>query len=306
MLVAVIMIFVVLSFTGVAVLDVSYNSRTASLETVDNIKVQYALESEINESLWLINSGEDSLVNEEEDGIITNWDPETEVLTISIDSLGVLTEVNLDLSEDTHFERGLASISNIESNGYSYSTSSTHSSRKFKFMPDVDLQYFIDNAVKIHNGNERSWNKDSLSTEGIHIFTGNNLNVTDINLNNSTLVFTGRNITFSGNTVKAPVPGESEDALPALLVTDSDVVFTVSSANHVEGAVYCAGELKLENATLTGPVVGELISLLDDVEFIDSDYDDYYRWTAGFGDIDSYDWPKQVSRWTTTKWGKSS
>jgi len=75
MLVAVIMIFVVFSFTGVAVLNVSYLSSSSSIETIHNIKLQHEMESSINEALWIINSGTDSLVNVSSDGITTLWNP---------------------------------------------------------------------------------------------------------------------------------------------------------------------------------------------------------------------------------------
>ncbi|MCF7824422.1 MAG: hypothetical protein K9N35_09665 [Candidatus Marinimicrobia bacterium] len=303
MLVAVIMAFVVLSFTGVAVLDVAYNSKSTSLETVANIKVQYIVESEINEALWLINTGTDSLVNTSADGITTSWDSDTHVLTVSVDTLNVSSEIAIDLDNDTHFDRGFASKNDIESHGYSYTTNENHSSRKFKFMPDVDLQYFINNAVNIEHGNDNSWNAAEITEEGIHIFTGNNLVVENINLSNSTLVFTGKNITISNNFISAPTPSIYENTLPALIFTDTEYPVTISAGNTISGTIYSVGQLNLENASITGPVVGDIISLLEDVTLVDDET--YYGWAAGFGDVDSYDWPKQIGRWTTTKWGKT-
>ena len=85
MLVAVLMLFVVFSFTGVAVLNVSYLSSANSAETVNNIKLQYATESSINEALWRINTGVDSLVNTNADGIVTLWDETTNILSVNVD-----------------------------------------------------------------------------------------------------------------------------------------------------------------------------------------------------------------------------
>ncbi len=304
MLVAVIMVFVLFSFTGVAVLDLATVSSSASLETVHNIKVQYVVESSINEALWLINTGEDSLVNRDENGVITDWNADTEVLTISVDTLGMEAEITLDLAVDTHFKRGLASKSGININGHSCDTADKHASRKFDFMPNVDAVYFETNAINTENGNEMSWSAADFSSEGIYIFNGNNITLDGLNLSNSTLVFTGSNITFINNTITAPVPGEGADALPALIITDPEANFTVSSSNHIEGAIFCAGQINLENATLTGPVVGEFISLESDITLIDTEHDAYYTWTVGFGEEDTYDWPKQVGRWTTTTWEK--
>jgi len=305
MLVSVIMIFLVLSFTGVAVLDISYSSRTASQETVDNIEVQYALESEINESLWQINSGEDSTVNCEEDGFIINWNADTKVLIISVDTLGVLAEISLNLSEDTHFQRGMASCAGIETNGYDTGIEEENRIRSFDFLPTVDLQYFVDHAVKVHNGNENAWKDDFLANEGIHIFTGNNISIDSVSVNNSTLVFTGKGITFTGtNTIKAPVPVDSADALPALVFVDPDNDFIINENDHIEGAIYCAGQLTIESAALTGPIIADFISLNDDIDILDSEFNEYYRWTLGFGDQDDYDWPKQIGRWKTNTWSK--
>jgi len=306
MLVAVIMIFVVFSFTGVAVLDVAYNSRAASIETVNNIRVQYVVESAVNEALWLINSGKDSLVNRTADGITSNWNGETEVLTISVDTLDTVSEITLDLTSDTHFERGLASKSGIGSNGYTYGNSDEHAARKFDFMPDVDAAYFATNAIRTENGNERSWNSSDFTDEGIYVFNGNNLTIDGVNLTNSTMVFTGSNITFINCILTAPLPGEGSAPLPALLITDPNANFTVASSNHIEGAIFCAGQINLQDATLTGPVVGEFISLEDNITLMDSGNDAYYTWTVGFGEEDSYDWPKQVGRWTNTKWESST
>jgi hypothetical protein len=306
MLVAVIMIFVVLSFTGVAVLDISYNSRTSSIETVDNIKTQFVIESSINEALWLINTGADSLVNSTEDGVTIIWSAETNILTVAVDTFGVASTVSLDLTADTHFDRGLASNKEIKTNGHSFDLTDNHTNRKFDFMPEADLVYFEANAVNIENGNEMSWSVDDFTAEGIYVFNGNNLTVDGLNLANSTLIFTGSNINFINCTITAPLPVAGENALPAIVVTNTASNFTVASSNWVEGAVFCAGQVNLENATLTGPVVGDLINLNSNITFIDNDYDEYFTWAAGFGDVDSYDFPKQVGRWTTTEWGKSN
>jgi len=131
MLVAVIMIFVVMSFTGVAVLDVSYNSRTASMATIENIKVQYMLESSVNETLWRINTGVDSLVNTDIDGITTSYNADTGLLTVSLDTLNTEAEITMDLTEDTHFNRGIASENAIPSDIADAGITKDNQGRKF-------------------------------------------------------------------------------------------------------------------------------------------------------------------------------
>lgn len=303
MLVAVIMIFVTFTLTGVAVLDLSAVSSMASQETVNNIKLQYAVESSINEALWRINSDVDSLVNTSTDGVICEWDSSTQTLSVDIDRFDMESEIQLDLSQDTHFQRGLASDSPINTYGYSTGVDEDHRLRLFSFMPAVDLHYFLDNALKVHNANQASWKGDEVSGEGIHIFTGNNIEIDSIFLNNSTLVFTGKGITFTGNnTIRAAIPFDSTVALPAIVFTDPETVFTLVAGNRIEGAIYCAGQINLENAVLTGPVVAKTIFLNDDLNLLDGEYAEYYRWALGFGAQNDYDWPKQIQRWKVNKW----
>lgn len=307
MLVAVIMFFVVLSFTGVAVLDISYTSKTSSMETVDNILMQYTIESTISESLWKINVGADSLVNMDIDGITVVWDSIEQVLTVDVADFGLESQVALDLSDDTHFERGIASNTDILTNGYTTGIEEENRVRVFNFLPDIDIDFFYDNKVKVHNGNDQSWKSEYLDTEGIHIFTGNNLLLDSISITNSTLVFTGKGITFTGtNSIKAPLPTGSSPALPALIFLSTDEDFTISAGDRVEGAIFCAGQLNIESAQLTGPIVGNVISLNDNIDLMDGDYSEYYRWTEGFGSQEDYDWPKQIGRWKTNTWGKAT
>ncbi|MCF7808139.1 MAG: hypothetical protein K9M49_08510 [Candidatus Marinimicrobia bacterium] len=304
MLVAVIMSFLVLSFTGVAVLEVANTSRTVSNQTIQNIKLQFALETAVNEALWRINCGVDSLVNLDENGVLCVWDSTDLVLTVSVNDGKYESEVELDLSDDTHFDHSLASSNFIEFNGYDAGLTKQKQSRVFTFLPQADYEYFETHSVETHNGNYNSWKEDFLAQEGIHIFTGNNLLLTDINITNSTLVFTGKNIFFSGsNTLTAPAPLDSASALPALVFTNPDANLHLASGDHIEGAIFCAGEISIEGSTLTGPIVGKTISLHADLNLLETEYSQFYGWALGFGAVDEYDWPKQIGRWTSTTWG---
>ena len=114
MLVAVLMIFVVFSYTSVAVLHISNLSSSTSGEIVNSIKLQYAMESSVNKTLWRINNSPDSLVNMNADGITTVWDASNQVLSVNINKFEMETELLLDLSGDTHFDRALAADETIE------------------------------------------------------------------------------------------------------------------------------------------------------------------------------------------------
>jgi len=324
MLIAVLMIFTVFSFTGVAALNVAFLSSSSAAETVNNIKLQYAMESSINESLWRINNGPDSLINADADGIMTEFDPLLNTLCVKVDKFQMEGEILLDLSEDTHFDRALASDETIATNGNETDIDEDHSSRFFTFMPEVDLDYFYDNAVAVHGEWLHRWDGDSdheddeAFAEGIHVFTGSFIELRNMTLSNCTLVFTGRAILFSNsNTISAPVPADSADALPALVFTNPSNYFLVAAegTNHdqedvINGAIYTAGTIILRKGELSGPIVGKTISLEDgigyanNIRFRDSEHPWFYRWTAGFKNKSQYDWPKQIGRWKTNKWQK--
>ncbi|MCF7922847.1 MAG: hypothetical protein K9M55_09110 [Candidatus Marinimicrobia bacterium] len=59
MQVAVLIIFLVFSYSGVVILNVSSLSSASSVETVNNIKLQDVIDSSIHEPLWRLNNGPD-------------------------------------------------------------------------------------------------------------------------------------------------------------------------------------------------------------------------------------------------------
>ena len=315
------MIFTIFSFTGVAVLNESYLSNSTSMETINNIKLQYATESTINEALWRINTGVDSLVDSDVDGIVTIWDASLNILSVNVDKFEMEAEISLDLSEDTHFDRALASDETITTNGYDTEIEDENRSRFFTFMPEVDLDYFIDNAVAIHNESYKTWDywwEVEMGGEGIHVFTGDYVELKNCRFLNSTLVFTGTNITFEHQIqIDAPVPVDSADAMPALVFTNEDNYFEIEAEgknydreDKINGAIYTAGTIVLKKGQLSGPIVGKTITMEHGVEynnqidFKDTEHPKHYRWHKGFKHKKHYDWPKQIGRWKTKKWGK--
>ncbi|MEA3287324.1 MAG: hypothetical protein U9Q77_08105 [Candidatus Marinimicrobia bacterium] len=310
MLVAVIMVFVVFSFTGVAVLNISYLSSSTSMETVNNIKLQYTVESSINKALWKINSGVDSLVNFSSDGVTAIWDSTTQVLSVNVDRFQMESEILLDLSEDTHFDRGIAAEESIDLDGNNDGLSDEHRARGgFGFLPQVDMDYFNDNAVEIHTDNWKTFDAADLTTEGIHIFTGNFIAIEDITLNNSTLVFTGFMVFFKGDNYITAPPADSTGALPALVFThpwQSFDLYSPAGNETILGAIYCKQTIFLRNGTVSGPIVGRIVSMSNNFDFLDTENNDYYQWTHGFGERSHYDWPKQIGRWRINKWAKKS
>ena len=318
------MIFVVFSFTGVAVMNVSFVSSQQSAQTKQNIINQYQAESTVNQALWRINNGVDSLASFVDGPTISVYDTVNNILTIKVDQFEMEQEISLDLSEDTHFNRALASDEEITTNGYDTGYEEENRERVFPFMPEADLNFFMDNAVEVHNENWKQWNggsnheDDEDFAEGIHVFTGSFISLKNMNLNNCTLVFTGIFVGFEhSNVITAPTPIDSADAMPALVFTNPWNWFVVNAEgdhydkeDKISGAIYTAGTIILKKGELTGPIVGKVISLqagnnyVNEIDFLDSEFPEYYRWTKGFKDRKHYDWPKQIGRWRHNKWGK--
>lgn len=309
MLVAVIMVFVIFSFTGVAVLDLSTTSSLSALETVDNIKLQYAVETAINEALWLINTDADSLVNSDADGITTVWDETTQVLSVTVDKFNMESEILLDLSDDTHFDRGIAAEGTITLDGNDPGLSDVRQVRSnFQFMPEVDLAYFENNATQIHEEDGKLWTNNTFPN-GIHVFTGDNITLQNVRLESGTMVFTGHHINFRYNNEITAPPADSSGAHAALIFTHPDQSFSLYSPDANEkilGAIYCKNTIILQNGTVSGPILGHDVALSADFDILDAENEQYYQWTHGFGDHDNYDWPKQIDRWLINKWVRNS
>lgn len=309
MLIAVLMIFTVFSFTGVAVLNVSYLSNTNSMETINNIKLQYATESSINEALWRINIGTDSLVNSSVDGITTLWDADNQILSVNVDKFQMESEIELDLSEDTHFDRGIAAEETVELDGYDPGLDEDRQVREnFDFLPEVDTQYFLDNAVQVHNESWKVWNNETFE-DGIHVFTGNYIWIDDCDIAAGTLVFTGHHVRFIGDNNITAAAGDTTATFPALVFTNPNQDFEAYSPDGNEtitGAIYAKGDIELNNGNISGPIMGKNVTLRNHFNLRDNENADRYRWTRGFGARGNYDWPKQIDRWNIRKWIKKN
>jgi len=309
MLVAVLMLFLVFSFTGVAVLNVAYVSASASAETVNNIKLQYASESSINEALWRINTGVDSLVNSNVDGITTVFDPVLNILSVNVDMFQMETEILLDLSEDTHFDRALAAEETVDLDGYVADVEEDHQARGgFNFLPEADIQYFLDNATQVHGDSWKVW-KNNTFPDGIHVFTGNYIAIQDIRITSGTLVFTGHHVNFWGdNDITAPL-GDTTSTSAAVIFTNPNQnfdIFSLSGSETIIGAIYCKGDIDIHNGNISGPIIGRNVTLNNHHTILDQEHSNRYRWTKGFGHRSDYDWPKQIGRWKTKTWKKKT
>ncbi len=303
------MIFVVFSFTGVAVLNVSYLSSSNSVETINNIKLQYATESSINEALWRINQGADSLVNTDVDGITTLWNSTTSILAVNVNKFEMESEILLDLSDDSHFDRGIAAEETVTLDGYDAGLDEERQVRSnFDFLPEADIQYFLDNATAVHTESFKTW-KDNTFPDGIHVFTGYFIKLEDVRITSGTLVFTGHHVTFLGENEITAAPGDTSATNAALIFTNPDQDFQAYSLGGNEtitGAIYAKGNIDLHSGNISGPIMAKNVTLKNNFNLLDNENTDRYRWTHGFGQKNGYDWPKQIDRWETKKWNKKN
>ncbi len=299
MLAAVLTLFMVFSFSGVAVLNLSSYTALENQNAVQSMRNQYEVESSVNVALWRINNTDDEL--DYEDGYVSvAYDSSLKELVVSIDRFDKSYEVSMDMSEDHHFNRAIAASDSIELDGNTLTVDESHKTRGFDFLPDVDLDYFTDNAVAIHSGSFKSYS-DTTFAPGIHVFTGSFITLNDVTVN-GTLVFTGRFVWWTGE-MNITAYSDSLTSMPAAVFTHASETVHIGNAgggdtDHINGAIYAAGRIiLLEGAEITGPVIGRVVSLSDDYDFLDTEYNDYYKWTNGFGNYSDYSWPKHIGRW---------
>lgn len=299
MLVAVLTMFLVFTMSGVAVLNLSTFTALESQNAVQSLKNQYDVESSVNVAMWKINNVSDTFGSYEDGNVTVEYDSLTNELVASIDRFDKTYEIAMDLSDDHHFNRGIAATDSITLNDNNLTVAADHSTRKFNFLPDADIDYFTDNATQVHTGYFKSFSGDTLN--GIHIFTGSFLWLEDMVVN-GTLVFTGRFITFAGS-MTITAQADTNYAYPALVFTNASERVEIGTldpadTDRISGAIYAKGSILLmENAELTGPVIGRVVSLDDDYDFLDSENNKYYKWTRGFGEYGNYSWPKHIGRW---------
>jgi len=301
MLAAVLSLFMIFSFTGVAALNLSSFTAMETQDAVQNMKNQYTVESAINLSMWRINAGADSLVNYS-DGVVTAaLDTFTNELSVSIDRYEKLYQVTVDLSASSHFDVALAARDSILLNDNDLTAD--RGMHIFDFNLDVDLQYFYDNAYKVH-GNDQKTFQNAQMHNGIHVFEGNDITLENLELASGTFVFLGTNISFDQDIY---VNADTSMNLPAMIFLNplENVSMAYNDAGDnfiVNGAIYAAGNIGLTDGQLTGPVMGSVISLNDDMTFTDNvnGNGNHYGWKNGFGNREDYDFDKQIGRWRVT------
>jgi len=297
MLAAVIMMFMVFIYSGVAVLDLSTHTSMENQNAVQSLKNQYAVESVVNIALWRINACDDSLGNFQQDEVISQYDSTSKELTVTIDRYDKQGGVTVSLQEDTHFNHGLSARQGIDYNGYSLTAE--NDPREFDFLPEADLPYYFNNAVEVHTESNHTFL--SLS-DGIHVFVGNNITIKNVTVH-GTLVFTGNFISFDKHVT---IIADTTIGDPALVFTDPNESFSFHEDNGadrytINGPIYSEGTLYLRDGDLSGPIVADRIVLESNIDLTDEVSPQFYKWTQGFGSQEDYPNPVHVKKWKTHK-----
>ena len=300
-IIAIMVTAIIFSITGLGVLNLAQavilDAQTAAHTLEDQIEV----ESVANIALWRLNTGADSLGSLSSGDITSTFDSTDLILTVELATAEDTSGFKLTLEEDHHFRRAIGTRNTISQSTYLIGEEKEHRLREnFGFLPIVDLAFWMNLADTIYTEHDRTY-LDTDLREGILIFTGDGVKIQDVSLYNTTMIFTGTGIDFIRDNIVSATQNDSL-VYPALVFTDSVFTFFVnewfsSRQDHIYGAIYSAGSILLRKGELSGPVVARHVLLWRNMDFIDDQYPQYYRWPRGFGDFSAYDWPKQVALW---------
>ena len=301
-IVAIMISAVIFSATGLGVLNLATVVNLDTQAAVETVQNQVEVESYANVALWRVNAGGDNLGNFTVGNVSSAFDSTLQRLTVIKTSDGETNGVVLDLSEDSHFKRAVATQTYIDFNdGKQTNEEPEHKVRShIGFLPQVDMQYFIDNAANVMWMNDWDHIHDDDIVEGINIFHGDHLDIHNVDVENVTLVFTGYDIQPKDDVkIKAPIVGGHP--LPAIVLTNtySDMHLDQGYRDEldIEGAIYSAGRVRLHEGDFTGPVIANNVRICRHIDMEDDEHPEYYEWNLGFGAYEDYDWPKQIEEW---------
>lgn len=300
-IVAIMITAVIFSATGLGVLDLASHVNLDTQNAVQKVQDQLEVESLANVAMWRVNAGGDTLGNFTSGDVTAAYDSASKKLSVLRTSNGETTGLILDLEEDSHFKRAVATQYGIDFNGgKTISEEPEHRLRtNMAFLPQVDWTYLYANAAQeIWMWNDHVHQEDLV--EGINIIHGSWLDIHNVDMENVCLVFTGYDIQLKDDVkLKAPIVGGKP--LPALILTNpyNDTHFDQGYDDEIkiEGAIYSTGYVRLHEGEFTGPVVARTARICRDIDMIDDDGSQYYQWNLGFGNYEDYDWPKQIQQW---------
>lgn len=300
-IVAIMITAVIFSATGLGVLNLATVVNLDTQNAVETVQDQVEVESLANVALWRVNAGGDSLGTFTIGDVSASYDTTLQRLTVTKTTGDETMGLMLDLEEDSHFKRAVATQNGIDFNGgKTISEEPVHQLRyDMEFLPQVDMDYLVANAAQeVWLWDEHIHDEDIV--EGINIFHGSYLDIHNVEAENVTLVFTGYDIQPKDDVkLRAPIVGGVP--LPAIIMTNpwNNTHFDQGYNDElkIEGAIYSAGYVRLHEGEFTGPVIAKTARICRDIDMLDDEGSEYYQWNLGFGDYEDYDWPKQIQEW---------
>lgn len=292
---------IIFSLTGMGVLQVAQFVQLDSQMAAHFIENKLEVDSYVNIALWRLNAGEDSLANFTTGDVTCSYDTTTLELVVTTVSHGINSSMLVTLEEYYHFKHAIATKGAISMGSYTVGEEIEHEVRdNYEFLPEIDLAYWLSVADTIFADNSRLYHDGDL-VEGILIFTGSAPKFDDISLDNTTMVFTAPGVVEFKHTNVIRAVYTDSTIFPALVFTDSTSSFTIDDGahdqDHIEGAIFSAGTIILAKGELSGPIVAREVTVNNNMDFLDSDYPQYYGWQEGFGSYYDYNWPKQILQW---------
>jgi len=287
---AIVMIyFVVFSLTGLAALAVASYYKMEVVQAKQNESNYLAVESVLNEALWRINVGADSLADFSRNGITSTYSSITRLVTISSEKRTISVAL-----EDMHpFSQGVAFRDAIDTSSYSITLLPGHGIRQFPTLPTIDTTYYLSHAVAVYNGG--NINIEGVMASGIHYVKKGTVFLKNGTYLDGTLVIMGKLKVVGTDVILNAIPDSNGTYLPALIVADSTSDISTTPGIIIRGPIFSAGPFSMKGGTLTGPLVGTEIELSSKLDINDLSNEKYYDYPPGFGDVHAYDWPKRIS-----------
>lgn len=287
---AIVMIyFVIFSLTGLAALAVAAHYRVEVVHAQQQDSNEMAIESVLNEALWRINCGADSLGNFTRDSITATYNSSTQLLTVSSSA----KTISVSLEEMHPFSHGVAYRDVIDTSSYSITLLPGHGIRQFPMLPPMDTTYYLSHAVAIYNSG--NINIEGVMTPGIHYVKKGTVFLKNGAYLDGTLVVMGKLKVVGTDVTLNATQDSSGTYLPALIVADSTADISTTPGIIIRGPIYSAGPFSMKGGTLTGPLVGTEIELSSKLDINDLSNEKYYAYPPGFGDVHAFDWPKRIS-----------
>jgi len=288
--------FLIFSIIGMTVLELTNFFRLDSLGESHFYENKYAVESGLNVAIWRANTGEDSLANYDNNGVISEYIDSTRILTVSTSTWNLPYEVIVELKPVHSFERIESYTTKVDTNKGTINYMFGRDPLKFIYLPDIDTAYFRQNAVQIHTVDV---NYNSALTAGIHYIDGATVELrSGASLTGSLVGVNNAQIRFKKNGATTIHAGTDTGGvyLP-VIVTDSSSTVTFDKRQFVNGAVFMERDRNINiDGTFTGPIIGHRLAMKKSGIIDDQDSDIYYVWPPGFGDLYSYDWPKMIKK----------